>query len=62
VFGFEEIREPHRLMEANAAYGKMVVVHDAARAPALRGAGGNPRSGASAGRPTVTAPPPAGHS
>ena len=28
VFGFEEIREAHRVMEANEAGGKMVVVHD----------------------------------
>lgn len=27
VFGFEEIREAHRVMEANEARGKMVVVH-----------------------------------
>jgi NADPH:quinone reductase len=27
VFGFEEIREAHRVMEANQANGKMVVVH-----------------------------------
>ncbi len=27
VFGFEDIREAHRLMEANEAGGKMVVVH-----------------------------------
>jgi NADPH:quinone reductase-like Zn-dependent oxidoreductase len=27
VFGFEEIREAHRVMEANEAGGKMVVVH-----------------------------------
>jgi NADPH2:quinone reductase len=26
VFGFEEIREAHRVMEANEAGGKMVVV------------------------------------
>jgi NADPH:quinone reductase len=26
VFGFEEIREAHRMMEANEAGGKMVVV------------------------------------
>jgi NADPH:quinone reductase len=29
VFRFEEIREAHRVMEANEAHGKMVVVHDA---------------------------------
>jgi NADPH:quinone reductase-like Zn-dependent oxidoreductase len=28
VFRFEEIREAHRVMEANEAHGKMVVVHD----------------------------------
>jgi hypothetical protein len=28
VFRFEEIRESHRVMEANEAGGKMVVVHD----------------------------------
>jgi NADPH:quinone reductase len=28
VFHFEEIREAHRVMEANEARGKMVVVHD----------------------------------
>jgi NADPH:quinone reductase-like Zn-dependent oxidoreductase len=28
VFGFDEIREAHRVMEANEAGGKMVVVHD----------------------------------
>jgi hypothetical protein len=28
VFGFDEIREVHRVMEANEARGKMVVVHD----------------------------------
>jgi NADPH:quinone reductase len=27
VFGYEEIREAHRVMEANEAGGKMVVVH-----------------------------------
>ena len=27
VFGFEEIREAHRVMEAGEAGGKMVVVH-----------------------------------
>ncbi|AWN41294.1 zinc-binding alcohol dehydrogenase family protein [Methylobacterium durans] len=27
VFGFDEVREAHRMMEANAAGGKMVVVH-----------------------------------
>jgi hypothetical protein len=27
VFRFEEIREAHRVMEANEAKGKMVVVH-----------------------------------
>jgi NADPH:quinone reductase-like Zn-dependent oxidoreductase len=27
VFGFEEIHEAHRVMEANEAGGKMVVVH-----------------------------------
>jgi NADPH:quinone reductase-like Zn-dependent oxidoreductase len=27
VFGFDEIREAHRVMEANKAGGKMVVVH-----------------------------------
>lgn len=27
IFGFNEVREAHRLMEANAAGGKMVVVH-----------------------------------
>ena len=27
IFGFDEVREAHRLMEANAAGGKMVVVH-----------------------------------
>jgi NADPH2:quinone reductase len=39
VFGFEEIREPHRLMEANEAHGKMVVVHGEARAPVRQSAG-----------------------
>jgi NADPH:quinone reductase len=29
VFRFEEIREAHRVMEANEAHGKMVVVVDA---------------------------------
>jgi NADPH:quinone reductase len=29
IFRFEEIREAHRVMEANEAHGKMVVVHDA---------------------------------
>ena len=29
VFKFEDIREAHRVMEANEANGKMVVVHDA---------------------------------
>jgi NADPH:quinone reductase len=29
VFGFDEIREAHRVMEANQAHGKMVVVVDA---------------------------------
>jgi NADPH:quinone reductase len=28
IFRFEEIREAHRVMEANEAGGKMVVVHD----------------------------------
>jgi Zinc-binding dehydrogenase len=28
TFRFEEIREAHRVMEANEAKGKMVVVHD----------------------------------
>ncbi len=28
IFGFDEIREAHRVMEANEARGKMVVVHD----------------------------------
>ena len=28
VFKFEEIREAHRVMEANEAKGKMVVVHN----------------------------------
>jgi len=28
VFRFEEIREAHRVMEANEGGGKMVVVHD----------------------------------
>ena len=28
VFRFEDIREAHRVMEANEAGGKMVVVHD----------------------------------
>jgi len=28
VFRFDEIREAHRVMEANEAHGKMVVVHD----------------------------------
>jgi NADPH:quinone reductase-like Zn-dependent oxidoreductase len=28
VFGFEDIREAHRVMEANEAAGKMVVVHE----------------------------------
>jgi hypothetical protein len=28
VFGFDEISEAHRVMEANKAGGKMVVVHD----------------------------------
>ena len=28
VFRFEEVREAHRVMEANEAGGKMVVVHD----------------------------------
>jgi len=28
VFRFDEIREAHRVMEANEAGGKMVVVHD----------------------------------
>ena len=28
VFGFDEIREAHRVMESNEARGKMVVVHD----------------------------------
>ena len=27
IFGFDEIREAHRVMEANQAGGKMVVVH-----------------------------------
>jgi NADPH:quinone reductase-like Zn-dependent oxidoreductase len=27
IFGFDEIREAHRVMEANEAHGKMVVVH-----------------------------------
>jgi NADPH2:quinone reductase len=29
IFRFEEIREAHRVMEANEAHGKLVVVHDA---------------------------------
>jgi NADPH:quinone reductase-like Zn-dependent oxidoreductase len=33
VFRFDEIREAHRVMEANEASGKMVVVHD--RTPPL---------------------------
>jgi NADPH:quinone reductase len=28
IFRFEEIREAHRVIEANEARGKMVVVHD----------------------------------
>jgi NADPH:quinone reductase-like Zn-dependent oxidoreductase len=28
IFRFDEIREAHRVMEANEAGGKMVVVHD----------------------------------
>jgi NADPH:quinone reductase len=28
VFRFDEIQEAHRVMEANQAGGKMVVVHD----------------------------------
>ncbi len=28
VFRFDEIREAHRIMEANEARGKIVVVHD----------------------------------
>ena len=28
VFRFDEIHEAHRIMEANEARGKMVVVHD----------------------------------
>ena len=28
IFRFDEIREAHRVMEANEAQGKMVVVHD----------------------------------
>jgi NADPH2:quinone reductase len=28
VFRFDEIREAHRVMEANEGHGKMVVVHD----------------------------------
>jgi NADPH2:quinone reductase len=28
VFGFDDIREVHRVMEANEARGKMVVVRD----------------------------------
>jgi hypothetical protein len=28
VFRFDEIREAHRVMEANEAGGKMVVVHE----------------------------------
>jgi NADPH:quinone reductase len=28
VFRFDEVREAHRVMEANEAHGKMVVVHD----------------------------------
>ena len=28
VFRFDEIREAHRVMEANEAHGTMVVVHD----------------------------------
>ena len=28
IFKFEEIREAHRVMEANEANGKMVVVHE----------------------------------
>jgi len=27
VFGFDEVREAHRVMEAHEAQGKMVVVH-----------------------------------
>jgi len=27
IFGFDEIREAHRIMEANQAGGKLVVVH-----------------------------------
>ena len=27
IFSFEEIREAHRVMEANEARGKMVIVH-----------------------------------
>jgi NADPH:quinone reductase len=28
IFGFDQIREAHRAMDANAAGGKMVVVHN----------------------------------
>jgi NADPH:quinone reductase len=28
IFGFDEIQEAHRVMEANQAGGKMVVVHN----------------------------------
>jgi NADPH:quinone reductase len=28
IFRFDDIREAHRVMEANEAHGKMVVVHD----------------------------------
>src|SRR5262249_3460097 len=42
VFGFEEIREAHRVMEAGEAGGKMVVVHGWENAwPADRAAGGS---------------------
>src|SRR5262249_23074792 len=42
VFRFDEIREAHRVMEANEAGGKMVVVHDrAAVKPQCSTAGGD---------------------